>query len=179
MMRGCSRWYKKWLRFISRPTSTPQYMRGAVASVSAGTIVGLVGSESLSVSSVTGQFDSAAPGENKPVTVVYGLADGANGGLVSNYDWSPVTVSARIQNPSKEQKLNVAPNVTEPYTRVSYLGFGGVSGAAVAGTLRTPFGAAAAATQACSAARLEECLCEESQDPTLEICVIPKANDMK
>ncbi|MNV81388.1 hypothetical protein D3C71_1750520 [compost metagenome] len=35
MMRGCSRWYKKWLRFISRPTSTPQYIRGAVASVSA------------------------------------------------------------------------------------------------------------------------------------------------
>jgi len=35
MMRGCSRWYRKWLRFISSPTSTPQYMRGAVASVRA------------------------------------------------------------------------------------------------------------------------------------------------
>ena len=33
MMRGCSRWYKKWLRLASNPTSTPQYRRGAVASV--------------------------------------------------------------------------------------------------------------------------------------------------
>ena len=33
MMRGCRRWYKKWLRFISRPTITPQYRRGAVKSV--------------------------------------------------------------------------------------------------------------------------------------------------
>jgi hypothetical protein len=67
------------------------------------------------------------PGENKPVTVVYGLTDGANGGLAANYDWSPVTVSARIQSPNKEQKLHAIPTVSDRYTRVSYLGFGGVS----------------------------------------------------
>ena len=33
MMRGCRRWYRKWHRFISKPASTPQYMRGAVARV--------------------------------------------------------------------------------------------------------------------------------------------------
>jgi hypothetical protein len=166
------------LTFANTQAADKMYDGNSVASVSAGTVLGLIGSEQLSLASVTGMFDTPTPGENKPVTVVYGLTDGANGGLAANYDWSPVTVSARIQSPNKEQKLHAIPTVSDRYTRVSYLGFGGVTGAAVAGNSRTALGAAAS-EQACSAARLEECVCEESQDTALEICVLPTAQDMK
>jgi filamentous hemagglutinin family protein len=68
------------------------YNGNADASLSGGTVTGLVGSETLTLS---GQFDSKNVGTAKAVTVATG--DGSNGGLASNYSLTaPTTVTASI-----------------------------------------------------------------------------------
>lgn len=65
------------------------------AAVTAGTLDGLVGAETLTIADVTGTFDCANAGQ-RSATVNYALANGSNGGLASNYVLAPVAVSARI-----------------------------------------------------------------------------------
>jgi hypothetical protein len=148
------------------------YDTNTQASVTAGTITGLVGSETLSIDTVSGQFDTAEPGSNKPVTVVYGLGDGQNGGLVANYDWSPVTVTASIRREAVPNQAR--PEVTRPvdqYSRLSYIGFGGLTNMGTAtGQLHYP--APNQDAQQCTPRKLEECICEHTQkdEVTLEIC---------
>ena len=55
-----------------------------LATLSGGALGGLVGSETLTLST-TGQFDTKDAGTGKTVTAEVTLADGGNGGLASNY----------------------------------------------------------------------------------------------
>ncbi|MBS7778532.1 MBG domain-containing protein [Acidovorax sp. CCYZU-2555] len=68
------------------------------ASLTAGTLSGFVGSETVSFSGQTGSFANANAGSNKPVTVSgVTLANGSNGGLASNYSvTNPTGLSADI-----------------------------------------------------------------------------------
>ncbi|WP_172600431.1 YDG domain-containing protein [Sulfurivermis fontis] len=66
------------------------------ASVTAGTLSGFVGSETVTVASATGAFADKNTGTNKNVTASYTLADGANGGLASNYTLAGETLQASI-----------------------------------------------------------------------------------
>ena len=84
----------KVLSAIGTSVATRAYDGTTAAATSAGTLQGLVGAEQLAVST-TGTFDSANAG-TRTATVDYILANGANGGLASNYVLGPVAVSARI-----------------------------------------------------------------------------------
>jgi hypothetical protein len=141
------------------------------AGVIKGSMLGLIGNETLSMASVDGQFDTAEPGQGKNVTVIYNLANGTNGGLASNYIWSPVITTAQIFSPAKDQRYEpVLTAVADAYSRVSYLGFNAKTGGAVAGTSRVPW---LADNSACTPSRIEECICEQAEDQSVEICVAP------
>ncbi|MEY4732897.1 MAG: Heme/hemopexin-binding protein precursor, partial [Pseudomonadota bacterium] len=141
------------------------------AGVIKGSMLGLIGNETLSMASVDGQFDTAEPGQEKNVTVIYNLANGTNGGLASNYIWSPVITTAQIFSPAKDQRYEpVLTAVADAYSRVSYLGFNAKTGGAVAGTSRVPW---LADNSACTPSRIEECICEQAEDQSVEICVAP------
>jgi hypothetical protein len=154
------------LSFVNTQVVDKVYDGQTAATVTPGTMTGLVAGETLSFSSVTGQFESATPGEAKPVTVVYGLSDGANGGMASNYTWSPVKASGRIVS---ESKTPITTTVTAPangFSRVSYLGFTGQSGAALGTTGLADSGQ-------CSASQIEECVCDQPDNQLVEVCVEP------
>jgi hypothetical protein len=158
------------LQFVGTSAADKQYDGNTQASVTPGSITGLVGNESLSVLSLSGQFDTDEPGSNKPVTVVYGLGDGQNGGLTANYDWSPVKVTASVRREaSSYQAAPEAPRPVGQYSRLSFIGFGGLTGVGAAtGQLHYPLSNVAA--QQCSPRKLEECICERPQEGALEIC---------
>ena len=65
------------------------------ASISAGSLSGFVGSETLSVTA-SGNFADATIGTAKSVATSYNLANGSNGGLASNYSLSDETLTASI-----------------------------------------------------------------------------------
>jgi hypothetical protein len=158
------------LQFVGTSAADKQYDGNTQASVTPGRITGLVGNESLNVLSLSGQFDTAEPGSDKPVTVVYGLGDGQNGGLAANYDWSPVKVTASVRR--EASSYQAAPEASRPvgqYSRLSYIGFGGLTGVGAAtGQLHYPIRNTDA--QQCTPRKLEECICEQPQPGALEIC---------
>jgi hypothetical protein len=160
------------LQFVGTLAADKQYDGNTQASVTPGRITGLVGNESLSVLSLSGQFDTAEPGSDKPVTVVYGLGDGQNGGLAANYDWSPVKVTANIRR--EASSYQAAPEASRPvgqYSRLTYIGFGGLTGmgmSAAKGQLYYPVRNTDA--QQCTPRKLEECICEQPQEGAVEIC---------
>ncbi|WP_291921340.1 YDG domain-containing protein, partial [Limnohabitans sp.] len=158
------------LQFVGTSAANKVYDGNTLASVTAGTITGLVGSETLNIDTVQGQFDSAEMGTAKPVTVVYGLSDGANGGLVANYQWSPVTVKASITGDTSVQAPS--PEVirdAKPISRLSFLGFGGlVRMGATTGQLF--YALQAKDTRTCSPLQLEGCICEQPKGQSLEVC---------
>jgi hypothetical protein len=159
------------LTIVGTQASDKHYDGTTQASVTPGTVSGLVGSETLSIAKVEGQFDTPTPGHGKAVKVVYTFGNGSNGGLASNYTWSPVFTTAQIFSPAKDQRYKPElPAVADTFSRVSYLGFNAKTGAAVAGTSRTPW---QANHSACTASRIEECICEQLEDPSVEICVAP------
>jgi hypothetical protein len=158
------------LQLVGTSAADKVYDGNTQASVTPGRITGLVGNESLSVLSLSGQFDTAEPGSDKLVTVVYGLGDGQNGGLAANYDWSPVKVTASIRRDTRPHQA--APETSRPagqYSRLTYIGFGGLTGmGAATGQLHYPVRNTDA--QQCSPRKLEECICERPQEGALEIC---------
>jgi hypothetical protein len=158
------------LQFVGTSAANKVYDGKTEARVTAGSITGLMGTETLSIDTVQGQFDSPEMGVSKPVQVVYGLSDGANGGLVANYQWSPVTVNAGItgntsvQAPAPEMIRNV-----QPTSRLSFLGFGGfVRTGAATGQLFYALPAKGPST--CSPMKLEGCICEQPKGQSLEVC---------
>jgi hypothetical protein len=158
------------LQFVGTSAASKVYDGITLARVTAGTLSGLVGNEMLHIDSVQGQFDSAEIGMGKPVQVVYGLSDGANGGLVSNYQWSPVTVQANITGSATEHApAPESVRQVSPYSRLSYLGFGGlVRTGATTGHLF--YAIQNNDTRTCSPLQLEGCICEQPREQSLQVC---------
>ncbi len=75
---------------------TKIYDGNTTASVTPGTLSGFVGSETVTVASSIGTFDTPNVGAGKTVTVSYTLADGTNGGLASNYSLANTATTADI-----------------------------------------------------------------------------------
>jgi filamentous hemagglutinin family protein len=71
------------------------YDGNTTATVTAGTLSGLIGSETLGVSG-SGTFANKNADTNKNVTVSYTLTNGTNGGLASNYSLAGETLTANI-----------------------------------------------------------------------------------
>lgn len=158
------------LRFVGTAVADKIYDGNTKAQVTPGSIVGLVGTETLAITSVSGQFDSPVAGTGKDVHVVYGLGNGLNGGLSANYDWSPTVVKANITAPGNSNlvvKELAAPKNT--YSRLYFQGFGGL-GSMGAATGQASYAVQPSKTQACSPQKLEGCLCESLSESLIEIC---------
>ncbi|MBH2072518.1 MAG: hypothetical protein I8H90_26770, partial [Burkholderiales bacterium] len=89
---------RKVLTVIGATASDKVYDGGTAATVSGGSLSGLVGSETLGLSSLAGVFGDKNVASGKAVTVTGGaLSDGTGGGLASNYTVGAVTgLSASI-----------------------------------------------------------------------------------
>ena len=75
--------------------SSKVYDGNNVASIAVGPLAGLVGGQTLQLSTAA-TFDTANAGTAKTVTVSYALADGSAGGLVSNYRPDEASFQARL-----------------------------------------------------------------------------------
>jgi hypothetical protein len=158
------------LQFVGTSAADKVYDGNTQARVTAGSIAGLIGTETLNIDKVEGQFDSAEMGMAKPVQVVYGLSDGANGGLAANYQWSPVSVKANItRDTTRQAPAPTAVRNANPISRLSYIGFGGlVRMGATTGQLS--YAIQPTDTRTCSPMQLEGCICEQPKGQSLEIC---------
>ena len=85
----------KALTITSASAADKTYDATDTASITAGTLSGFIGSETVTATA-TGQFADANVGTGKSVSVTYSLADGTNGGLASNYSLSDDTTTADI-----------------------------------------------------------------------------------
>jgi hypothetical protein len=158
------------LQFVGTSAADKQYDGNAEARVTPGSIAGLMGSETLNIATIKSEFDSAEMGMAKPVQVVYGLSDGANGGLIANYQWSPVTVKASITGDTSRQAP--APTVVRnanPISRLSYFGFGGLVRMG-ASTGQLFYAIKPSDTRTCSPMQLEGCICEQPKGQSLAVC---------
>ncbi len=149
------------------------------ATVTPGALSNLVGSETLSVAA-TGTFSDANAGNNKAVNAFYTLQNGGNGGLASNY----ILALGKPGNPDTRMTgtilaavnpvTPIAPvnNNTGSVSRVRTVsGFGGAG--AATGVLDDK--AVTESREVCSDVFPENCECQPSVIPSIEICFAPKS----
>ncbi|PIT81889.1 YDG domain-containing protein [Limnohabitans sp. 15K] len=140
------------------------------ATVTLGAVQGLVGAEQLAVS-VSGRFQTATPGGNKPVDVKYSWSDGANGGKASNYALPDGVLLGRILSPQNDAIKPIVP----PLKPVS--GGGSVTIVAAQPAVASNFPASLPSPQAelvCTVTDLEPCDCEKTVLDGLDICLVPR-----
>ena len=114
----------KALSISGTSVSDKLYDATTTATVSAGTLSGFIASEQLSLTA-TGTFSSAAVGTGKTVSIAYGLSDGANGGLASNYSLSDETLVADISARNLTVSgANIASKIYDATDAASVLSFG-------------------------------------------------------
>jgi filamentous hemagglutinin family protein len=144
-----------------------------------GTLSNLVGTETLGVAA-TGTFSDANAGNNKAVNAFYTLQNGANGGVASNYilalgkPGNPDTRMTGTILASVNPVTPIAPvnNNTSSVSRVRTVsGFGG-AGAATGVLDDTPV---TESREVCSDVFPENCECQPSVIPSIEICFAPKS----
>ncbi|MNU91032.1 Heme/hemopexin-binding protein precursor [compost metagenome] len=81
----------KVLTIIGLNAFNKTYDGTTAATLSGGSLNGLIGSETIGLNGLAGTFDSANAGTGKAITVTAALSDGSNGGLAGNYSISPPT----------------------------------------------------------------------------------------
>lgn len=81
----------KVLTIIGLNAFNKTYDGTTAATLSGGSLNGLIGSETIGLNGLAGIFDSANAGTGKAITVTAALSDGSNGGLAGNYSISPPT----------------------------------------------------------------------------------------
>ncbi len=149
------------------------------AAVTPGALSNLVGTETLGVAA-TGTFSDANAGNNKAVNAFYTLQNGANGGVASNY----ILALGKPGNPDTRMTGNILASVNPVInptptpvnnntgSRVSTVsGFGG-SGAATGVLDDKPV---TESREVCSDVFPENCECQPSVIPSIEICFAPKS----
>ncbi|MFY7865586.1 MAG: YDG domain-containing protein [Roseateles sp.] len=144
------------------------------AVVSAGNLQGLVGVETLVVASLSGQFRDAAVGTGKPVDVSYGLANGLNGGLASNYRLVGSTLAASITtgNRRPDDPKPIPPNDRDPSRIIS----AAATGAGVPNLCNEQQLDDADATQsALTEEKLSQCSCDLTEVNGVFLCYTPRA----
>jgi len=83
---------------ISAPSIASKEYDGTTAAgaVTAGTLSGLVGSETLTVSGTAAALDSQNVGTYENIEITYTLGDGDNGGLATNYSLAAGSATAEV-----------------------------------------------------------------------------------
>ncbi len=120
----------KVLTITGLSASNKVYDGTTAATLSGGSLNGLVGSETIGLSGLAGTFDSANTGTDKAITVSAALDDGSHGGLASNYSvTAPAGLTADI---SKAGLTITAGNGNKTYGQS-----GGLGGYSVGGLLNS------------------------------------------
>jgi len=146
-----------------------------------GTLQGLVGNETLTLSNLSATFASATVGNNKTVNITAALTDGT--GLASNYSLTNPSVFANITavnngGNNQPQPYIKPPSPVIPDSNNSGGGNGG-SGSA-SGNPYVVIPNNTQSTNCCTANNLEACLCEDQPNAPvsdLAICYEPKKAD--
>jgi autotransporter-associated beta strand protein len=155
------------------------------ATVNLGALTGLVGSEQLGVSGL-GLFANADVGYDKAVFATYSLADGANGGLASNYVLAPQTLMASILKKDEAAPVPVPAGLTgreRPVSRpVQPEAWPQTSSHKSTRLVYQPSPAASVSQPAlgrtesgpCSDQPADGCVCQDSPLAGIQICYVPK-----
>ena len=113
---------------IAAPSAAGKTYDGTdTATITAGTLSGFVGTETVTATA-TGQFADANVGGSKSVTVTYSLADGTNGGLAGNYALANDTASADISPATLTVNGQSASDKTYDGTDTASVSFTSLSG---------------------------------------------------
>jgi hypothetical protein len=80
--------------------------------VTPGTLTGFVGTETVTVASATGTYADANAGTGKTATITYTLANGANGGLATNYSLASTTATGNINKANQTITFGVLASKT-------------------------------------------------------------------
>ncbi|QYG07296.1 YDG domain-containing protein [Janthinobacterium sp. PAMC25594] len=127
----------KALTMTGATAGNKEYDGTTAAVIAGGTLIGLVGKETLTLGTLSGTFGDKNAGTNKAVTVTGGsLSDGGNGGLASNYSVGAVTgLSANItQKALTVSGVTVASKVYDGDTKATISG-GTLNGLVIGETL--------------------------------------------
>ncbi|PUE55264.1 two-partner secretion domain-containing protein [Limnohabitans parvus] len=155
------------------------YDGSRAATVNWGALSGLVGSEQLGISA-QGTFASADVGNDKAVFATFSLADGANGGLASNYVLAPQTLMASILK--NEPVDPVRPSLEPAKQPVQPVYWPQASRHKSTAVVYEPSPVASASQPAlgrsesvpCSDEPTDSCMCEDSPVAGIQICYVPK-----
>jgi filamentous hemagglutinin family protein len=150
------------------------YDGSRAATVNWGALSGLVGSEQLGVSAL-GAFASADVGFDKAVYATFNLADGANGGLASNYVLATQTLTASILKKDEAAPRPASrPVQPESWPQASRLKSSAVvyQPSPVASTSQPALGRIESGP--CSDEPTDSCVCENSPLEGVQICYVPK-----
>lgn len=113
---------------ISNAIANKAYDGTTSATASGNTVLnGLVGSETLTLDNLTGEFADKNAGEDKEVELNFTVSDGVNGGKVSNYKVSTTTI-ADIERKEVNADYTVATKVYDGSTNASATWLGNLNG---------------------------------------------------
>jgi hypothetical protein len=161
------------------------YDGSRAATLNLGALTGLVGSEQLGVSGL-GLFANADVGYDKAVFATYSLADGANGGLASNYVLAPQNLMASILKKDEAAPVPVPAGLTgreRPVSRpVQPEAWPQTSSHKSTRLVDQPSPAASVSQPAlgrtesgpCSDQPADGCVCQDSPLAGIQICYVPK-----
>jgi filamentous hemagglutinin family protein len=148
------------------------------AVVQAGTVIGLVGTETLALAS-TANFSDATAGNNKTVLAAYTLRDGANGGLATNYSLANETLAASITSRTplaKPDALSPLINPVSPQPSISPSQSGGSSSRIGNPQLTAEVVKPEVVYKQCSVENPETCECQNTLVEGVSLCMAP-SND--
>jgi hypothetical protein len=100
----------------------------AAGAVTLGTVIGLVGSQTLVITPSAGNYTDANVGAGKSLTISYSLVDGTNGGLASNYSMANLSATGAITAKPITATSAVAPKIYDGTTTAGTVTVGAISG---------------------------------------------------
>ncbi|MDN3545890.1 YDG domain-containing protein, partial [Kinneretia asaccharophila] len=142
------------------------------ASFTMGRLDGLVGQETLVVQGIDARFRDAQVGSDKPVDVRLSLANGANGGLVSNYILPEQLYRAAIQS-SDQRPVDprpIPPKDVSP-SRVAFLPPTSAGVSCRVEDLEAEYQRSGSVSDE----RLKQCACELTEETGVLICYAPQS----
>ncbi len=113
---------------ITTPTIASKVYDGTTTSgtVTAGTLSGFIGSETVVVASANGTYSDANGGTGKTATITYTLGNGTNGGLATNYSLANTTATGDITQATQTITFSsFTTPITSSTTIVASSNFGG------------------------------------------------------
>ncbi|MFY7867480.1 YDG domain-containing protein [Roseateles sp.] len=162
----------KQLNIVGSTVADKVYDGSLRADLRAGSLIGLVGNETLGLGSSQAAFQSPEVGFGKPVDVSYLLSNGLNGGLAANYLLAAEVLSGNVLAGDSRRPDPPKPLPRPPWERDKSIRWSAQLGLQP----KTPDLCTAEDLGVDSVAdedrRTIECLCERTLDPAVKVCYV-------